>query len=353
MDKQIDVSADVSTIVDKIEGWINGLIRLSPNLIAAALLLLVFYLIGRFVAYGFSRTLTHHGRGALANVGGAMIKWALTILGLLLAATIVLPSLKPGDLLSGLGIGSVAIGFAFKDILQNLLSGILILLRQPFRIGDQIVVGDFEGTVEDIETRATYIKTYDGRRVIIPNSNIYTGSFTVNTAFDKRRSQYDIGIGCSDSWEDAMTLMIEAAKGCEGVLSDPAPEAIPVGLDAYQNTIRLRWWTKSVRTDVFHTQGRVIRAVCKALNNAGIDMPYPTEIHLFHDQTEETDGQRTRQREGWPAGRDGSERLKTVPLSRREVAEKERADRDRVSRDHAEQMAGQDRMTPSRFPDAD
>ncbi|QDA36091.1 mechanosensitive ion channel family protein (plasmid) [Paracoccus liaowanqingii] len=226
------------------------------------------------------------------------------VLGFLLAATIVLPSLRPGDLLSGLGIGSVAIGFAFKDILQNLLSGVLILLRQPFRVGDQIAVSGFEGTVEDIETRATYIKTYDGRRVVIPNSQIYTGTFTVNTAFDLRRSEYDIGIGCSDDWEKAMQLLIKVAKNCEGVLADPTPEAIPVGIDAYQNTIRLRWWTRPDQASVINTRGRVIVEACKALNAAGIDMPFPTEVHLWHDQTEQTDGDRRAQREGWPAGSD-------------------------------------------------
>lgn len=298
----MDIDADAGTIIDKVETWIEGLIRLVPNLVSAAVILLVFYLVARAVSYGVSRTLARHGRPALANVGAALLRWSIMIMAFLLAATIVLPSLRPGDLLSGLGIGSVAIGFAFKDILQNLLSGVLILLRQPFRVGDQIVVNGFEGTVEDIETRATFIKTYDGRRVIIPNAQIYTGTLTVNTAFDLRRSEYDIGIGCNDDWDKAMELMVEAARQCEGVLSDPAPEAIPVGIDAYQNTIRLRWWTKPERIDVIRTQGRVIVAVYKALDRAGIDMPYPTQVQLWHDQTEVTDGDRRLQREGWPAG---------------------------------------------------
>lgn len=323
MDEDIDVTGGFDLILAKVEGWFNGLIALTPNLIAAAALLLVFYLVARSLEYVLASTLRRRGRPSLANVGGAMLRWGLMILGFLLAATIVLPSLRPGDLFAGLGIGSVAIGFAFKDILQNLLSGVLILLRQPFRVGDQIIVDGFEGTVEDIETRATYIKTYDGRRVIIPNSNIYTGSFTVNTAFELRRSEYDIGIGCSDDWEEAMEVLVKAAESCEGVLADPRPEAIPIGIDAYQNTIRLRWWTKSVRTDVIHVQGRVLLAAFKALSQAGIDMPYPTEVHLHHDQTEEVDGDRRRQREGWPARPDGQEdprpRWKAMPERRIEA----------------------------------
>ena len=298
-----DIQADISVLWLKIQGWTNGFVALLPNLVAAAVLMLVAWGIARSLEYATVRAIRYRGRDALAVVAAAIVRWAVLILGFLLAATIVLPSLKPGDLLSGLGIGSVAIGFAFKDILQNLLSGVLILLRQPFRIGDQIEVGGYEGTVETIETRATFIKTYDGRRVIIPNATIYTGNVTVNTAFEVRRSEYDVGIGCADDWDAAMEIMVDAANNCEGVLREPRTEAFPYGIDAYQNTIRLRWWTAPDRSSVVHTKGRVIGAVQRGLLQAGIDMPFPTEVHLIHDQTEETDGDRRRQREGWPAGK--------------------------------------------------
>lgn len=297
-----DIQADISVLWAEIQGWMNGFVELLPNLFAAALLMLVAWAVARSLEYATMRTIRYRGRPALAVVGAAIVRWAVLIVGFLLAATIVLPSLKPGDLLSGLGIGSVAIGFAFKDILQNLLSGVLILLRQPFRIGDQIEVGGYEGTVETIETRATFIKTYDGRRVIIPNATIYTGNVTVNTAYPVRRSEYDIGIGCADDWDEAMRIMVDAANSCEGVLRDPRTEAFPFGIDPYQNTIRLRWWTAPDRRSVVLTKGRVIGAVQRGLLQAGIDMPFPTEVHLIHDQTEETDGDRSRQREGWPAG---------------------------------------------------
>ena len=87
------------------------------------------------------------------------------------------------------------------------------------------------------------------------------------------------------------------------MVSDPAPETIPVELGDFANIVRLRWWTKSDRASQIHTFGDVLVAVYKALDAEGIDMPYPTQVHLFHDQTEETDGDRSRQREGWPAGR--------------------------------------------------
>jgi len=81
-----------------------------------------------------------------------------------------------------------------------MLAGILIPLRQPFQVGDKIVSGGHTGRVEKIETPATFIKIYDGRRFVIPNADICTNSVVVITAFEKVQSQYDIGVGCNDSW---------------------------------------------------------------------------------------------------------------------------------------------------------
>lgn len=297
-----DVEANPELIFDKIDAWLDGLFRLLPNIAVAIVLLFVFWFIAEGIGALVRRAATSRGRSSLGDVGGSLVRGAIVVIGFMLAVTIVAPTISPGDLISGLGIGSVAIGFAFKDILQNMLAGVLILLRQPFEVGDQIVSGGHEGTVEKIETRATLIKTYDGRRVVIPNSDIYTDSVVVNTAFDIRRSQYDIGIGCNDDWDKAREIMEQACADVEGVISDPAPETIPIELGDFANVIRLRWWTKSERAPQIHTYGRVLQAVYKALDANGIDMPYPTQVHLFHDQTEETDGDRAAQREGWPAG---------------------------------------------------
>ena len=296
------INANSGLLFTKLQTWLNGLIKLAPNIVVALVVLFVFWLISRGVRSLVRRAAERRDRPSLADVASSLVGWSVMIFGFMLAVTIVAPSITPANLLGSLGVGSVAIGFAFKDILQNMLAGILILLRQPFNVGDQIVSGGHEGTVERIETRATLIKTYDGRRVVIPNSDIYTDSVVVNTAYDKRRSEYDIGIGCNDDWGKARRIMIEACAGVDGVLADPAPEAIPMAMGDFSNIIRLRWWTKPQKSDQIHTFGEVIQTTYEALVAAGIDIPYPTQVHLFHDQTDEFDGDRSRQREGWPAG---------------------------------------------------
>ena len=311
--QQIDVSPE--GILDTLNSWVDGFFRILPNLAVAVAVFLLVWVLAVFARRALKAWASRRDRGNLGDVLGGFVKAVVIVAGALLALTIVLPSVKPVDLLAGLGIGSVAIGFAFKDILQNWLAGVLILLRQPFRTGDQIVVNGYEGSVDHIETRVTAIRTYDGRMVLIPNSDVYTNAVIVNTAFEKRRSQYDVGIGYGDNTAKAKEVMLAAVKSVEGVEKDPAPEVLVVDLAASWVTLRPRWWTNSLRTDVVHVQSRVIEAIKTALDKHGIDMPFETVVQLFHDQTEETDGLRGDQREGWPKVVDAD----TRPRSRLEL----------------------------------
>ena len=272
----------------------------------ALVVMAVFIGLGMLAQRMIKRQASRKDRDNLGEVFGGFVKWAVYLLGFLLAATIVIPSLKPGDLIAGLGVSSVAIGFAFKDILQNWLAGLLLLLRQPFQINDQIEVNGREGTVVRIETRATIIKTYDGQRLVIPNSEIYTNSLLVKTAHEKRRSQYDVGIGYGDGIDEACEVIRKALAGVADVEAEPAPEALPWDLAASWVTIRVRWWTHSRRADVVQVHASVIKAIKVALDRAGIDLPYDTQVQLFHDQTEGGDGVRGVQREGWPAPKEGA-----------------------------------------------
>jgi small conductance mechanosensitive channel len=284
----------------KIEEIVKTFYWMLPNF-ALALGVAALFFVGAWGMRALVRKIFgRRGRENLGELLGEFARWGVMFLGLLVVAAIVFPSIKPADLLSTLGVGSIAIGFAFKDILQNWMAGLLILWRQPFRRGDQIVVGKYEGTVEHIEARATLIKTYDGRRVVIPNNDVYATSVIVNTAFPQRQSHLDVGIGYSDDVERARAVILAAITEVEGVQAEPKPEVLAWDLAESTVNLRVRWWTKSLRTDVVHTSARVVQAVRDALTEAGVDIPYPTRTLLVHDQTEAADHDRRRHREGWP-----------------------------------------------------
>lgn len=298
----MDIRAPIDLIRTRVEGFVEGFFLQLPNIIAAIVFLLFAWGLARLVRSGIRKGARHRGRPDLGGLLGSLAHGALLIAAGLFSLAIVFPSVNPGDVFATLGIGSVAIGFAFKDILQNLLAGLLLLIRRPYRRGDQIVVKDYEGTVEHIESRATLIKTYDGRRVIIPNSDLYTSPVVVNTAFDKRRDDYVIGIGYGDDPARAAEAFRDAIAGVEGVLADPAPEVLPWALNDSTVDLKARWWADSLRTEQVHVRARVVQAIYECARESGIDLAFPTQVVLFHNQTEDVDGDRTRQREGWPAG---------------------------------------------------
>ncbi|MBD2510780.1 mechanosensitive ion channel family protein [Nostoc muscorum FACHB-395] len=299
------MNADISALWDRVQGMINGFIVLLPNIVLALIVFAIFFAVARAIKRVVKRlTRDRHQARNLGLVLGRLAQGTILLIGLFVALSIVIPTFRAGDLIQLLGISGVAIGFAFRDILQNFLAGILILLTEPFQINDQIVFKDFEGTVENIETRATTIRTYDGRRIVIPNSELFTNSVTVNTAFDSRRLQYDVGIGYGDDIDRAKELMLEALHSVPEILKDPAPDVLLMELAESTVNIRVRWWINPPRrADDLASRDKVLSTIKKTLVENGIDLPFPTQQILFHDQTEEIDGDRSRQREGWPSGK--------------------------------------------------
>lgn len=335
---QIDFNP--ATMLEKVDNWVDGFVRLVPNILVGIVVFFVFYFVARLVRRLVEKSLKSSGRDNLGTVAGGFIKWVIMIAGFLLAATVIVPSLNPGDLIAGLGVSSVAIGFAFKDILQNWLAGLLILLRQPFEVGDQIVVNGFEGSVERIETRATILKQYNGERVVIPNSDIYTNAVKVKTANKLIRSQYDIGVGYGDSIAEASEVISKAVKSVEGVDQSKGVDILTWDLAASWVTIRVRWWTDSQRSSVVNIHNLVLEAMKLALDEAKIDMPYETQVHLFHDQTEETDGDRDAQREGWPAPAGGDKARSRFQAEVEERAQQKSDKSAQQDADEQERLAG-------------
>ena len=252
-----------------------------PYLILGALVFVLFLVGARLI----KRTLILAGRRTrldltLADLLGRLASAFTIILGLFVAAVVIFPTFNPGDLIAGLGITSVAIGFAFKDVLQNFFAGILILWRRPFVVGDEIKFQSFEGTVEEITTRSTRIKTYDGERAVLPNGDVYTSAILVRTAYQKRRIRLSVGIGYQDSIERARSVINEVLQKTEGVLQEPAPSVFVTELAPSSVNLNVFFWTDSHRTSGLQATDSAITGIKLALDEAGIDIPYPHTVVL-------------------------------------------------------------------------
>lgn len=264
---------------DKVSTWGTDFYLLLPNIMAGMLILVLFlgfsYAIKRLVDAYFAK----RDRVDLGRLLSDVVFWFLAILGALIAMTIIMPSVQPVNLISGLGLGSLAIGFAFKDILQNWLAGLLILLRLPFRRGDQIKVGAIEGTVERIEPRATIIRTYDGKDIVVPNTTIYTNEVIIQTSQPRRRVEIEITVGYDHEIDFIKDIIQEALKPIEEILDKPAPQILCWDLGATSLGLKIRWWIRSERSQEVISRARAIQAIKETFQANDVD---PTDPDLVY-----------------------------------------------------------------------
>ncbi|MFI7964234.1 mechanosensitive ion channel family protein, partial [Acinetobacter baumannii] len=267
---------DAYTTIDKI---VDSFWERVPYICIAIVVFLIFWLLTKLFKFFVRKTLENRSytRQNLVLVLNRVGSTAILFFGFLIALVIMIPGFTPGQLMSALGIGSVAIGFAFKDIFQNLLSGILILLSEPFRIGDSIVVNSLEGTVEDIQIRATFLRSPDGRRIVIPNATVYTSALTVNTAYQQRRCEFVVGIGYDDDEQKAKQIILDILNNDRNVLSQPAFSVNVTALADFSVNLTVRWWVDTTETDISSSISNIQAQVKQAFNENDIDIPYPIQ----------------------------------------------------------------------------
>ena len=237
--------------------------------------LVAFVVLGRLVRPLVRSRLARHRTPSFARVFAKLTSSAMTVAGVLLAVTIVFPSVRPVNVLAGAGVLSIAAGFAFQDILQNLLAGILLLFREPFKGGDQIEVGDVVGTVEEINIRETVVRTFDGRRVLVPNAKVYTDVIRVQTANRHIRASFVVGIAYESDLAAARQVATTSVRSVEGVAAEPAPEVLYTALGESSVDLEVLFWCDAHQLEMRRTVARAIEAVKDAFDEHGVEIPYP------------------------------------------------------------------------------
>ena len=158
-----------------------------------------------------------------------------------------------------------------------LFFGFLILWSEPFRMGASIVVNSLEGTVEDIQIRATFLRSPDGRRIVIPNATVYTSALTVNTAYQQRRCEFVVGIGYDDDEQKAKQIILDILNNDRNVLSQPAFSVNVTALADFSVNLTVRWWVDTTETDISSSISNIQAQVKQAFNENDIDIPYPIQ----------------------------------------------------------------------------
>lgn len=254
-----------------IDGMIRSFAERLPYLAAGIIVLLIFWMLSRFLKRAFLAAGNRTSIDVrLRILFGRIVAGAVIAIGILTALTVVIPSFDLGSLIAGLGFTSVIVGFAAKDIVNNFLSGILILLQRPFAIGDYLFVGSNQGRVEYIGVRASSLRKDDGELILIPNGDMYSSALIIRGKGTKRRMNLKFEVGFDEDIERAKEITRAAIDAVEGVVSDPAPRVIVTELTASGAAITASFWLSTKEDSPQLVFDRVAVSVLRDLDRAGI-----------------------------------------------------------------------------------
>lgn len=231
------------------------------------------WVLSRLVRWAVQRILTWRRRSpSSAAVFGRLAGWAVVLLGVMVGLTITFPSIRPVDVLGGVGVVSIAAGIAFQTVLGNMFAGIVLVTRDVFRVGDQIAVGEHRGTITQIDLTSTTLRTFDGQLVVVPNSVLHSEVVTVQTGFEYVRTTVAVDIDATADLPRARHVAVEAMSALESVLSEPAPDALLSEVGSTTVRMELRFWSGALQLETRAARHDVIVGVLGALQAQGIKM---------------------------------------------------------------------------------
>ena len=269
-----NLSEALDIIVAKFTSLWTGLVASLPIILIGVLVFLVIYTAAKLITRGVGRGLDKAGTDpVVGRLLTRVLKAILTLFALLFA--LLTMGVAVGNVITFLAVLGFAVGLAVQGILENFVAGVILLLRKPFRAGDQIISGDFEGVVEDIDFRVTTLTAYDGTVQLIPNGQVYDNPLVNLTARGERRSAVSVGVDYRDDHNAAREVIRAALDGLEGVMADPAPDVLLTELGDSSVNFTVRYWTKPDIASVVKAQDVVLAAVKTAIDEAGMTIPWP------------------------------------------------------------------------------
>lgn len=272
------VEGDVTEALDGVGG---------DDWISAGLILFAAILLSRLIQMVVTRLVKgDEGTAVAARLIGRAVGAAVVIAGFVYALSSL--GVRLGPLLGALGIGGLALAFGAQSILENFFSSILIQSRRPFRIGQQVVVGEeIEGVVEDINFRVVVVRTFDGERVYVPASSVLKNPITNVSARGPWRTTLAVGVAYGTDLRAAQSVLAHATREVSGVLANPAPEVWFEAFGESSLDFAIRFWHSPEMATRWRVRSAVGIAAKEALDAAGITIPFPQRTLWFGDGDDE------------------------------------------------------------------
>lgn len=244
-----------------------------PNIVIALGIFIGSYLLARILRNMLDRVLQSRGVDKeISILLGQILYWSILIFGII---TALQRFFDVSAFLAGLGILGFTVGFALQEIMQNFVAGMILLVQQPFDIGDFVSVSDYSGTISAISMRTTDIKTLDGRLVIIPNASVLSNPIENYSRAAQLRVDLPIGVAYDTDLDMAKAAILDALPQIKGYLAEPAPSIIYHSFGESSIDMDVRFWIKTSENNLFDAKDEAVIATKRALDAKGVNIPFP------------------------------------------------------------------------------
>lgn len=258
------------------QDWFTSLVEFIPKLVAGIVIFIITLAASGFIAKWVKKIAKKKiSNKEMLLLISLLTRWSVVIIGTIIALSQV--DFDVTGFIAGLGVVGFTIGFALQDIAKNFISGLMLLYRQPFNLGDAVTLGDYTGSVKEINVRDTVIETFSGERVIIPNKTVFENPILNYTQTPKRRQSLSIGLGYEEDVDNAIGIFLDVIKNVPGVEPDPSPTVRAEGLGDSTLVLSALYWIDQSKNDYFSIHSDVITAIKEASEKHNINLPYPIQ----------------------------------------------------------------------------
>lgn len=280
---EMNINEISELITNKLARWGQELVRLLPNIVVGALVLVLGFFIAKFVkkmALKLIGKVSHNI--TLNNLFSSFVY--IIFIGITLFTVLSILNLDKAvtSILAGAGILGLALAFAFQDIAANFMSGIFISFRKPIRVGDTVKIQGYEGKIVEVNLRDTVIATFKGQQVIIPNKDVFQNPIENITRLNKRRYDLEIGVSYGDDLEKVKQVTYDAIRGIEFLSTTQEPSIYFTGFGDSSINFKLRMWIDSSDgLQYLHVGSEAIIRIKKAYDANDIMIPFPIRTMDF------------------------------------------------------------------------
>lgn len=270
-----NVSQNLAPVMGRLNERLRQIAQMLPLLAIAVLIIVLFWLAGSALARAKSFWTRISSNSFVADLVATSVRLLVTLMGIVIALDLLGATTLLGAILGSAGVIGLAIGFAVKDTVDNYVSSIMLSIRQPFRANDLVVIGDREGRVIRLTSRATILMTLDGNHLRIPNSTVFKAEILNYTRNPERRFDFVLGVDAADDPGEAMKVGIDCLRELPFVLGEPSPGGRLEEVGDSSIILRFVGWIDQTHSDWFKARSTAIRAVKIALEEQGFGLPEP------------------------------------------------------------------------------